>query len=136
DGVLHQVPIPASLKRFESAITSRIKVMAGMDIAEKRLPQDGRIHFKINKDEIDVRVSTIPTAFGESVSLRLLNRDDAVIGLDRLGFLDRDKALMRELIKKPHGIILLTGPTGCGKSTTRYSCLSEINSVEQRIVTI
>jgi len=136
DGVLHQVPIPASLKRFENAITSRIKVMAGMDIAEKRLPQDGRIHFKINNDEIDVRVSTIPTAFGESVSLRLLNRDDAVIGLDRLGFTERDKALLRDLIKKPHGIILLTGPTGCGKSTTLYSCLSEINSVEQRIVTI
>ena len=136
DGVLHQVPIPASLKRFESAITSRIKVMAGMDIAEKRLPQDGRIHFRINNDEIDVRVSTIPTAFGESVSLRLLNRDDAVIGLDRLGFSERDKALLRELIQKPHGIILLTGPTGCGKSTTLYSCLSEINSVEQRIVTI
>ena len=136
DGILHQVPIPASLKRFESAITSRIKVMAGMDIAEKRLPQDGRIHFKINNDEIDVRVSTIPTAFGESVSLRLLNRDDAVIGLDRLGFSERDKALLRGLIQKPHGIILLTGPTGCGKSTTLYSCLSEINSVEQRIVTI
>lgn len=136
DGVLHQAPVPASLKRFESAVTSRIKVMAGMDIAEKRLPQDGRIHFKIGNDEIDVRVSTIPTAFGESVSLRLLNRDDAVIGLDRLGFTEHDKKLVRELIQKPHGIILLTGPTGCGKSTTLYSCLSEINSVEQRIVTI
>jgi type II secretory ATPase GspE/PulE/Tfp pilus assembly ATPase PilB-like protein len=136
DGVLHQVPIPASLKRFENAVTSRIKVMAGMDIAEKRLPQDGRIHFKIDNDEIDVRVSTIPTAFGESVSLRLLNRQNTVIGLDRLGFLDHDKQVLRELIRRPHGIILLTGPTGCGKSTTLYSCLSEINSVDQRIVTI
>ncbi|MBV9463038.1 MAG: type II/IV secretion system protein, partial [Verrucomicrobiae bacterium] len=136
DGVLHQVPMPSSLKRFESAVTSRIKVMAGMDIAEKRLPQDGRIHFKIDGDEIDVRVSTIPTAFGESVSLRLLNRDDAIIGLDRLGLTERDQKIVRQLIQRPHGIILLTGPTGCGKSTTLYSCLSEINSVDQRIITI
>lgn len=136
DSVLHQVPLHAQAKRFENAIISRIKVMSGMDIAEKRLPQDGRLQVRIEDEDLDVRVSTIPTAHGESVSLRLLTRQSVVIGLDHVGFSKEDQENLKKLIHRPHGIILLTGPTGCGKSSTLYACLSEINREELRIVTI
>jgi type II secretory ATPase GspE/PulE/Tfp pilus assembly ATPase PilB-like protein len=136
DGVLHQVPLSAEAKRFENAIISRIKVMSGMDIAEKRLPQDGRLNVKVEGMDLDVRVSTIPTAHGESVSLRLLTRQNAVIGLEHVGFRAENKGELLKLIHRPHGIILLTGPTGCGKSSTLYACLSEINREELRIITI
>lgn len=136
DGVLHQVPLSGEAKRFENAIISRIKVMSNMDIAEKRLPQDGRLQVKVDGEDLDVRVSTIPTAHGESVSLRLLTRQSVVLGLDKIGFREENATVLRRIIHRPHGIILLTGPTGCGKSSTLYACLSEINREELRIVTI
>jgi len=136
DGALHQVPVPAQLKRFQAAIISRIKVMANMDIAERRLPQDGRINVRSSGAEIDVRVSTIPTPYGESVSLRLLTRNSIFLGLDKLGLYDADAKLVRKLVELPHGIILVTGPTGSGKSTSLYAFLSTINSIDQRIITI
>lgn len=136
DGILHQIPLPPQLKRFQAAIISRIKVMSGMNIAEKRLPQDGRINVRIKGEEIDIRVSTVPTVYGESVSLRLLLRGKIFLSLDKLGFPADEEAAIRELIVKPHGIMLVTGPTGSGKSTTLYAFLSSINSVHKRIITI
>jgi len=136
DGILHQTPMPAQLKRFQAALISRIKVMSGMNIAEKRLPQDGRINVRIKGEELDIRVSTVPTVYGESVSLRLLTRGKIFFSMDKLGFQPKDEAALRELIVKPHGIILVTGPTGSGKSTTLYAALSTINSIQKRIITI
>ncbi|OQA29292.1 MAG: Type II secretion system protein E [Verrucomicrobia bacterium ADurb.Bin345] len=136
DGVLHQTPVPPQLKRFQAAIISRVKVMAGMDIAEKRLPQDGRISLRIRGEEIDVRVSTMPTVYGESVSLRLLMRSSGMLGMDKLGLSRRDESLLKKLIHKPHGILLVTGPTGSGKSTSLYAWIHTINSVDKRIITI
>jgi type II secretory ATPase GspE/PulE/Tfp pilus assembly ATPase PilB-like protein len=136
DGILHQTPLPPQIKRYQAALISRIKVMAGMNIAEKRLPQDGRINVRIKGEEIDIRVSTVPTVWGESVSLRLLLRGKIFFSLEKLGFAPQEDALIRELIVKPHGIILVTGPTGSGKSTSLYAFLSTINSVTKRIITI
>lgn len=136
DGILHQTPMPPQLKRFQSALISRIKVMSGMNIAEKRLPQDGRINVRIKGEEIDIRVSTVPTVYGESVSLRLLTRGKIFLSLDKLGFAPKDEAIIREIIVKPHGIFLVTGPTGSGKSTSLYAFLSAINSIHKRIITI
>ena len=136
DGILHQTPMPAQLKKFQAALISRIKVMSGMNIAEKRLPQDGRINVRIKGEEIDIRVSTVPTVYGESVSLRLLTRGKIFLSLDKLGFAPKDEAVIREIIVKPHGIFLVTGPTGSGKSTSLYAFLSAINSVHKRIITI
>ncbi|HNQ73383.1 MAG TPA: GspE/PulE family protein [Verrucomicrobiota bacterium] len=136
DGILHQTPMPPQLKRFQAAIISRIKVMSGMNISEKRLPQDGRINVRIKGEEIDIRVSTVPTVYGESVSLRLLSRGKIFLSLDKLGFAPVDEAAIREIIVKPHGILLVTGPTGSGKSTSLYAMLSTINSIQKRIITI
>src|SRR5271167_1227857 len=136
DGILHQIPLPAQLKRFQAAIISRIKVMSGMNISEKRLPQDGRINVRIKGEEIDIRVSTVPTVYGESVSLRLLTRGKIFLSLDKLGFSAMEEAAIRDIIIKPHGIFLVTGPTGSGKSTSLYAFLSTINSVHKRIITI
>jgi len=136
DGVLHPTPLPPQMKRFQSAIISRIKVMAGMDIAEKRLPQDGRISLKVKGEEIDVRVSTMPTVYGESVSLRLLMRSSGMYGMDRLGLFKDDEDILHRLIRRPHGILLVTGPTGSGKSTSLYAWLHTINSVDKRILTV
>ena len=136
DGILHQTPMPPQLKRYQAALISRIKVMSGMNISEKRLPQDGRINVRIKGEEIDIRVSTVPTVYGESVSLRLLTRGKIFLSLDKLGFAGNDEAMIREIIIKPHGIFLVTGPTGSGKSTSLYAFLSAINSVHKRIITI
>ena len=136
DGILHQTPMPPQLKRFQSSIISRIKVMSGMNISEKRLPQDGRINVRIKGEEIDIRVSTVPTVYGESVSLRLLTRGKIFLSLEKLGFAPKDEAMIREIIIKPHGIFLVTGPTGSGKSTSLYAFLSSINSIQKRIITI
>jgi len=136
DGILHQTPMPPQLKRYQAAIISRIKVMSGMNIAEKRLPQDGRINVRIKGEEIDIRVSTVPTVYGESVSLRLLTRGKIFLSLDKLGFSEMEEAAIREIIVKPHGIMLVTGPTGSGKSTSLYAFLSTINSIQKRIITI
>jgi len=136
DGILHQIPLPPTLKRFQAAIISRIKVMSGMNISEKRLPQDGRINVRIKGEEIDIRVSTVPTVYGESVSLRLLTRGKIFLSLDKLGFSKMEEDAIRDIIIKPHGIFLVTGPTGSGKSTSLYAFLSAINSVSKRIITI
>ena len=136
DGILHQTPMPPQLKRFQAALISRIKVMSGMNISEKRLPQDGRINVRIKGEEIDIRVSTVPTVYGESVSLRLLTRGKIFLSLDKLGFSTLEEQAIREIIVKPHGIFLVTGPTGSGKSTSLYAFLSTINSVHKRIITI
>ncbi|HWW02864.1 MAG TPA: ATPase, T2SS/T4P/T4SS family [Candidatus Acidoferrum sp.] len=136
DGILHQTPMPPQLKRFQAALISRIKVMSGMNISEKRLPQDGRINVRIKGEEIDIRVSTVPTVYGESVSLRLLTRGKIFLSLDKLGFAPLEEQAIREIIIKPHGIFLVTGPTGSGKSTSLYAFLSTINSVHKRIITI
>src|SRR5437867_1046291 len=136
DGILHQTPMPPQLKRYQAALISRIKVMSGMNIAEKRLPQDGRINVRIKGEEIDIRVSTVPTVYGESVSLRLLTRGKIFLSLDKLGFSPQEETMIRDIIIKPHGIMLVTGPTGSGKSTSLYAFLSTINSVHKRIITI
>jgi type II secretory ATPase GspE/PulE/Tfp pilus assembly ATPase PilB-like protein len=135
DGVLHAAPVPAQLDRFQAAIISRIKVMANMDIAEKRLPMDGRIGLRVQGQDMDIRVSTMPTVFGESVSLRLLRGKGEFIGLKELGMNERDSGLIEKLIQRPNGIILVTGPTGSGKSTSLYAFLHEINTIDQRILT-
>lgn len=134
DGVLHETPMPPQLKRFQSSVISRIKVMANMDIAEKRLPQDGRIGVRIRGEEIDVRVSTMPTVYGESVSLRLLMRGGGLITMTDLGLNDHDSSLLKKMITRPHGILLVTGPTGSGKSTSLYAWLHTINSIDKRIM--
>ncbi len=136
DGILHQMEMPPQLKRYQAAIISRIKVMSGMNISEKRLPQDGRINVRIKGEEIDIRVSTVPTVYGESVSLRLLTRGKIFLTLDKLGFDPKEENAIRDIVVKPHGIMLVTGPTGAGKSTSLYAFLSTINSVTKRIITI
>ncbi len=136
DGMLYDVLSPP--KRFHAAIASRIKVMSSLNIAEKRLPQDGRIRLRIAGRDIDIRVSSIPTAFGERIVMRLLDRAQALVDieLDRLGFSGDNLQKIDRLIRQSHGIILATGPTGSGKSTTLYACLSRINSPEKNIITI
>src|SRR5450631_2061741 len=136
DGILHEVAVPPQLRLLQSAIISRLKVMAHMDIAERRLPQDGRINLQAHDQNIDVRVSTIPTVNGESISLRLLSRTEQHFGFDRLDLGEKQSKIIRHLLAQPNGIILLTGPTGCGKSTSLYCFLSSINSVQRRIITI
>jgi general secretion pathway protein E len=136
DGILHEVAVPPQLRLLQSAIISRLKVMAHMDIAERRLPQDGRINLQSADQSIDVRVSTIPTVNGESISLRLLQRTEQQFGFDRLDLSKKQERTIRHLLAQPNGIILLTGPTGCGKSTSLYCFLSSINSVSRRIITI
>jgi len=136
DGILHEVAVPPQLRVLQSAIISRLKVMSHMDIAERRLPQDGRMNLLAGNVEIDVRVSTIPTVCGESISLRLLSRGEQQFGFDRLDLGEKQEGIIRHLLTQPNGIILLTGPTGCGKSTSLYCFLSSINSVQRRIITI
>ena len=136
DGILHEVAVPPQLKVLQSAIISRLKVMSHMDIAERRLPQDGRMNLQATGQNIDVRVSTIPTVNGESISLRLLSRGEQQFGFERLDLSKKQESIIRHLLAQPNGIILLTGPTGCGKSTSLYCFLSSINSVQRRIITI
>jgi len=134
DGMLHEIDSPP--KHLQSAVISRIKIMANLDIAERRLPQDGRFTIKMEGKEIDVRTSTIPTIYGENVVLRLLDASSAVLGLDQLGFSKAVLEKYSKLIVRPHGIILVSGPTGSGKTTTLYGSLSKINTVEKNIITI
>jgi len=136
DGVLYEVACPPNIKDFQSSISSRIKVMANLDIAEKRRPQDGRVDIKMGDELYDLRVSIMPTPFGESIGIRLLPRSSPVIGLEGLGLPGQGLKILEETIAKPYGIILVTGPTGSGKTTTLYSCLSKINSAERKILTI
>ncbi len=135
DGVLHETPVPVQLIRFQAAIISRIKVMANLDIAEKRLPMDGRIGLRVEGRNIDIRVSTMPTVYGESVSLRLLQSGTQLIRIEDSGMSDEDSAIVRRLIHRPNGIILVTGPTGSGKSTSLFGYLQELNRTDVRIMT-
>ena len=135
DGMLHKVDVPPQLNRLKSAIISRIKVMANLDIAEKRLPMDGRIGIRIAGQDIDIRVSTMPAAYGESISLRLLAKSGNFVKMDDLGFNERDYAVVSKIIHRPNGIFLVTGPTGSGKSTSLYSFLSEVTKIDVRIMT-
>lgn len=135
DGVLQEMQAPP--KRLQSAIVSRIKIMTGsMSIAEKRLPQDGRIQVKIRNKPIDLRVSTIPTNHGESVVMRVLDKSSLMLGLPELGFLSDDQETFERLIKLPDGILLVTGPTGSGKTSTLYACLNYINKPDRKIITV
>jgi type II secretion system protein E len=136
DGMLVETPLPSKLSRFQAAISSRVKVMANLDIAEKRLPQDGRIGLRMQGHDIDIRVSSMPTVYGESISLRILTRGTEFIGLSGLGISDKGANIIREIIHRPNGIILVTGPTGSGKSTSLYAYLHELNSLDVRILTV
>lgn len=134
DGVLHDVESPP--KRLQAAIVSRVKIMAKLNIAERRLPQDGRIMLRVKGKEIDFRVSAIPTIHGESIVLRILDKSSIVLDIDTLGFPEDTMAGFIDLIQRPHGIILVTGPTGSGKTTTLYCALEKINSPDKKIITV
>lgn len=134
DGVLHDVESPPV--RLQAAIISRVKIMAKLDIAERRLPQDGRIKLKIEDREIDFRVSTLPTIFGESLVMRILDSETLILDLENLGFPEDLLSQYAELVSQPYGMILVTGPTGSGKTSTLYTTLAKINSVENKIITL
>ena len=134
DGVLHEVPGPP--KRLEGSVISRVKIMAGMDIAEKRLPQDGRIKMVSDKKELDLRVSSLPSIHGESIVMRILDKTSFFVGLEDMGFLPKEKKDFEKLINLPNGMILVTGPTGSGKTTTLYATLSHINQKDRKVITI
>jgi len=136
DGILRVQPVPPEINQFQAAIISRLKIMARLNIAEKRLPQDGRIKLRISGREIDVRVSIIPMLHGEGVVLRLLDKGRMVFNLKNVGLPENIAPIFRELISLPHGIILVTGPTGSGKTSTLYSALSEIKSPATKIITV
>ena len=134
DGVLHEI-IQAPL-RLHPTIASRIKVMGGMDIAERRVPQDGRITIRIEDKTVDIRVATLPSAYGEKITMRLLNRSSKVLTLEELGFPDRHLRRYEKTIRLPYGFLLITGPTGSGKSTTLYATLAKLNSPDKNIITL
>lgn len=134
DGVLYEIPPPA--KHLLPAIISRIKILSNLDIAERRLPQDGAFFVKVENKEIDIRVSTIPAVYGEKLAMRILNKAETPLHLDELGFGPKDLESFKNTIKHPHGLILVTGPTGSGKSTTLYAALNEIKSPHKNIVTV
>jgi MSHA biogenesis protein MshE len=134
DGVLHLQT--ESDPKIASAVVLRLKLMSGLDISEKRLPQDGRFNVKVRNNQIDVRISTMPTQYGESVVMRLLNQAGGVIGLDKIGMPDAMLSTLREVIHRPSGMVLVTGPTGSGKTTTLYSALGELNTTERKIITV
>ena len=133
DGVLYEMVPPP--KHIAMAITSRIKVMANLDIAERRMPQDGRIPLVVQGKSVDLRVAVLPTIFGESVVMRILDRSNVQLDLDKIGMRDDDLRVFRQLINKPNGIVLVTGPTGSGKTTTLYAALNELNSIEDKLIT-
>ncbi|MDR1789445.1 MAG: GspE/PulE family protein [Opitutaceae bacterium] len=136
DGLLVQVPVPENLLRFQDAIISRLKIMAKLNISEKRLPQDGRINFRSNGTILDIRVATAPTIYAESISLRLLNQKKEAYTMEKLGMDAEEQAQINRVLDLPHGIILVTGPTGSGKSTSLNAFLRKINSIDLRIVTV
>lgn len=134
DGVLH-VQTEADAK-ISPAVALRLKLMSGLDISEKRLPQDGRFHIKVRGNPVDVRISTLPTQFGESVVMRLLNQNTGLLGLDKTGMPERVLERFRHSLKRPSGMVLVTGPTGSGKTTTLYAALNELNSSEKKVITV
>ncbi len=133
DGILYEMIPPP--KHISAALSSRIKVMANLDIAERRLPQDGRISLTVQGNPVDLRVSVLPTMFGESVVLRILDRSQLNLDLERLGFRPDGLGLVRQLIRRPNGILIVTGPTGCGKTTTLYAAMNELNTIEHKLIT-
>ena len=136
DGVLQAIPVPAQIKRFQPAIVSRLKILSHLNIAEKRLPQDGRIKIRLDANEVDIRVSVIPMLHGEAVVLRLLRQNSTLLGMGEMGMDARELRSFRRVLGLPHGIILVTGPTGSGKTTTLYTALNEINDQVRKIITI
>jgi len=136
DGVLQEVPVPAQIKRFQPAIVARVKILSHLNIAEKRLPQDGRIKVRIDAAEVDIRVSIIPMLHGEAVVMRLLRQNAALLGIRELGMGPRELSSLERILRLPHGIVLVTGPTGSGKTSTLYTALQEINDSERKIITI
>ncbi len=134
DGALREMDEPP--KRLQGAIISRVKLMANMDLSERRIPQDGRIQIKMSERELDLRVSTVPTNFGESIVMRILDKQNLSLGLPQLGFLSDDQAKFERLIGLPDGVILVTGPTGSGKTTTLYACLGQINRPDKKLITV
>ncbi|HXG47752.1 MAG TPA: GspE/PulE family protein, partial [Methylomirabilota bacterium] len=136
DGVLQDIPVPAQVKRFQPAIVSRVKILSHLNIAEKRLPQDGRIKIRIENAEVDIRVSVIPMLHGEAVVMRLLRQNSALRGLRDLGMAEREMRCFKRVLELPHGIILVTGPTGSGKTSTLYTALNAINDSIRKIITI
>jgi len=136
DGVLQEVPVPTQIKRFQPAIVSRVKILSHLNIAEKRLPQDGRIKIRIDEGEVDIRVSVIPMLHGEAVVLRLLRQNATLRGMGELGMDPRELKSFRRILGLPHGIVLVTGPTGSGKTSTLYTALNEINDSVRKIITI
>jgi len=134
DGVLHEVEAPPSSST--AAVISRVKIMAKLNIAERRLPQDGRIQLRVQGKELDLRVSTVPTSFGESVVMRILDRETVVFDFASLGFTDHFQKRFIDVLERPHGILLVTGPTGSGKTTTLYTALSKINTPGVKIITV
>lgn len=136
DGLLVPVPVPENLRRFQDAIVSRLKIMAKLNISERRLPQDGRINHKVGSTTLDIRLSTMPVMYGESISLRLLNKKDKPLSMAQLGMSERDTAIVDRVLNLPHGIILVTGPTGSGKSTSLNAFIRSINSEDRRIITV
>jgi general secretion pathway protein E/type IV pilus assembly protein PilB len=136
DGVLQEVPVPAQIKRFQPAIVARVKILSHLNIAEKRLPQDGRIKVRIDAAEVDIRVSIIPMLHGEAVVMRLLRQNASLKGARELGMNQRELGCLQRVLQLPHGIVLVTGPTGSGKTSTLYTALHEINDTERKIITI
>src|SRR2546425_5158982 len=136
DGVLQEVPVPSQVKRFQPAIVSRVKILSHLNIAEKRLPQDGRIKIRLENNEVDIRVSVIPMLHGEAVVMRLLRQSATLRGMGELGMDARELKSFRHVLGLPHGIILVTGPTGSGKTSTLYTALNEINDAVRKIITI
>jgi general secretion pathway protein E/type IV pilus assembly protein PilB len=136
DGLLQETPVPGQIKRFQPAIVSRIKILSNLNIAEKRVPQDGRIKIRVRGSEVDIRVSIIPMLHGEAVVMRLLRQDAGVLGLQGMAMADRERKLFEQVLEMPHGIALVTGPTGSGKTTTLYSALHQINDSIRKIITI
>ena len=136
DGVLQDIPVPPQIKRFQPAIVSRVKILSHLNIAEKRLPQDGRIKIRVDDAEVDIRVSVIPMLHGEAVVMRLLRQSATLRGMGELGMDDRELKSFRRILGLPHGIILVTGPTGSGKTSTLYTALNEINDSIRKIITI
>ncbi|MEN6625307.1 MAG: GspE/PulE family protein [Candidatus Sumerlaeia bacterium] len=134
DGVLHEVPSPP--RKWQNAILSRLKVMSSMDLAEKRVPQDGRIRLNLPDKKLDLRVSSLPTIFGESIVMRILDQSQVMMGLQDVGFTERSVSIFKRLIKQPNGVILMTGPTGSGKTTTLYAALGSLNTPEEKLVTL
>lgn len=136
DGVLHNIPLPEGIDSYQKSVISSVKVMANLDIADRRMPQDGRIEKQLDDQSFDIRISVLPTRMGESLGLRILNREDTFLGIDELGLASWQRKKLQRLIQLPYGLLLFTGPTGSGKTTSQYAVLAEANDSKRKIITI